>query len=292
MNAHYDHTDIAAQIASRRMLAEAQEVERKDGFKSTYIKLGAGKNTLRFLPSPEGEPLIIEFRQHAWQQPKFSTGLDLEWLFRNENAMILSIAQRLGKVNDRDADLYTQYGDPITAIARNGLKAGISKDDVSDFRCWPSTRYYFRAIRREDETPYVGIVEQSPALYNKLFGNPRNDSDFGAYGIESAIFSPDDGYDCSYNGNGKDKQQRRYPSLDVARSSSEVGVENWDEQLAELGDLVELMVRMNAVGWETKARAALANTMALSTVNLALAEAGLDLLPVDEWRSHLTEGDN
>ena len=167
----------------------------------------------------------------------------------------------------------------------------MSRDDVSDLRCWPKTRYYFRAIRREDEEPYVGILEQSPALYNKLFGNPRNDSDFGAYGIENAIFSPEDGYDCSYNGNGQNKQARRYPSLDVARSSSDIGLENWDEQLAELGDIVELMVRNNAVNWDTKCRAALANTTAVSKVNLVLAEAGLELLPLDEWRSNLMDTD-
>ena len=106
----YNQADIAAQIAGRRATAEAQAAERKEGFKSIYIKLAAGSNTLRFLPSPEGEPLIIEFRQHVWQQPKFATGLDLEYLYRDENRTILEIAKRLGKIQNTGTRLLLLLG--------------------------------------------------------------------------------------------------------------------------------------------------------------------------------------
>jgi hypothetical protein len=198
--------------------------ERKGGG-GNFLKLNANETIIRLLPNFDapGESPGIRYRSHTWKMGgKLMNALEWAWFVTTELA---ERAVELGKTTNAELESADTYGDPFTILA---TKFQQFDEDVPN-GLWARTSYLFNAIKRGDEDQ-VGILRLSQSLVDMIGGLLEEFPE---------VFDPsEDGFDIKIVGNGEEGLRRRYTSVGVVRQPRDVGVENIEEKVKDLGAVV------------------------------------------------------
>lgn len=209
-----------------------------------YFKLSKGAKVFRLIKSPDKAPML-GIRQHTWRHGgKFFNAVDLSWLV-NQNELVDS-ALSANKISSEDLDLVEEFGDPFMSLAY-ALNKADRGDDAKDANLWGRSRYFWLVVDRDDGA--VKVFEASHKFSNAVISvSDEGEVTGGILTLYPDLLDPESGRDIRVEGNGRDKNLRRYKDPVVLPHASPVGV-----SLKNLPDLNKAALS-KVMGWRDKTR--------------------------------------